>query len=123
MRWMQFVMDVSQESKKVICGNCFLERQIGSKQRDAGFGSFDLTEKPCQAFPFLLVNIVGDIHRNCIIQYGSCFMKRQMGKAKGKASQSVLRAPQNVIHFQEARNLCLHMETVQNRHIWPFQGG
>ena len=44
----------------MICGNCFLERQIGSKQRDAGFGSFDLTEKPCQAFPFLLVNVVGD---------------------------------------------------------------
>ena len=79
----------------------FLGKTDWFKATRSRIGSFDLTEKPCQAFPFLLVNIVGDIHRNCIIQYGSCFMKRQMGKAKGKASQSVplLRAPQNVIKY------------------------
>ena len=41
--WTEYEMDAvcdgyQPREQKVICGNCFLERQIGSKQRDPGLG-------------------------------------------------------------------------------------
>ena len=97
-----------QKSERVfVSWKCFLERQIGSKQRDPGLGHLTWLKSPVKRSLFfsstLLVIYIG------IIQYGSCFMKRQTGKAKGcwigsfegKASRSVplLRTPQNAIRY------------------------
>ena len=63
--------------QKMICGNCFMERQIGWKQRDARLGRLTWQERPVKRSLFLLAMFL----TMCIgVQYASCFMKRQIGE-------------------------------------------
>ena len=127
MRWMQLAKKAKSDMWELFHG-----KTDWFKATRCRIGSFDLTVKPCQAFPFL---VFGDMHRNCIIQCGSSFMTRQIGKAKGyrigsferkslsKCSSFQSSPGCNQTHFQEARKICYRdMEKVRIRNIRPFQG-